>query len=162
MKKEVLWNISITSRAERKNLTNEEIDYIMTLFNDPEYRVEYNSIKESVRNTFPDSKVAIWQCDKGVEIDKLFEDNLQYDISEDEVNIVCDYSVYLGKNFDEGDVMTWATGLHHLVQILPRIAINNIKECYANNQEFNENPYKIYQTFLQDISHNQIMNVTKI
>lgn len=162
--KEVLWNISISSQSEDMGLTKEEINYLMTLFNDPEYRKDYIHIKEQVRNAHPDSKVAIWQCDKGVEIDKLFEDNLKFDISNDEVHIVCDYNVYFTQSFDEGDVSCWATGLHHLSQILPQIEMKNIIRSYENELEviYNRVKYNKYKDFLQALQKNQIINFTKI
>lgn len=162
MRNKVLWNISITSHSECMGLVKEEINYLMNIFNDSEYREEYNDIKARVKNTFPDDEVAVWQCDKGVEIDKLFEDNLKYDISDDEVTIVCDYNVYLGDSFDNDDVICWATGLHHLTQILPRIDMNNIKNSYVNKLELTDNLSNKYKPFLQEITNNQIINVTRI
>lgn len=162
MIKEVLWDINIESYSDDFGLSQDEINYILHIFNDTEYREEYNDLKTKVKNTFPDDKLANWQCDKGVEIDKLFEDNLKYKISDNKVFITCQYNVMLGESFDKGDVSIWATTLHHLSQILPRIEILKIKNSYSQQITYDKEPYHIYKKFLESLTNNQKVEINRL
>ncbi len=155
------WSYKVTSHTKTQGLTQEQIDGIMNCYKCEEYQ-EFRTEMREKNKQYDQYPVAKWQLEKSDDIEQTWHDKLKYEIRGDEVYAEVEFEITLPESFDKGDVVQWCEGFHRLRQIYPMMLQKEIIKLHKAGEEIPENFYKIGNSFLEDLSKSQTLEIKQL
>ena len=157
------WHVKMTSQAGTNGLSNNQIESSLHSNIDPDnvkFHKEFNAKMDSKY----DNPNARWQTDKRVELDKLFNDNLSYQIDDDIVNITVEYDVEFPNDWDRGDIIGWCEGFNKISKAYHYSHSERIVKRYKDDPTgiIRDENHSEIKDFLDEIASNQKFEITKI
>jgi hypothetical protein len=152
-----LWRVTVKSHAKLNGLTSDDVDKLLdinTYTEHLDFKEEHNKKMKEEYDKYP---LAKWQLAKGVEIENLFFDNLDFKIEGDKAYVDTKFEVFFTEQFDERDVIGWAEGFNRITKAFLMQGMKNIV-----NKTHDENKNKIEYQFLKDLLSNEEFVVRKI
>ena len=148
------WKVGVTSFANKKELTNEQVKNILDCYNSKEYQDWITEVdkKDKKYDIYPDAK---WQLEKSREIEKLWYENIKVDFNHGIVDFCVSLEIDFPESFDNRDVMGWIEGCDRLVKILLFVQSEKICDSHINLGDYEVD--KRENEFLEELSKNQKM-----
>lgn len=149
--KNINWNVDITSHADRKNLSNEQLSKIFNCFNSEGYQEFKNEMIESNKkyDIYPTAK---WQLDKADSIEKIWHSKITYSTTNNNVvNVNINIDIDFPKNFDKDDVIIWTEGIDRLNKVYLMVQMEDIVKSNSIDRDENR--------FLEELVNNQKFKV---
>lgn len=148
------WKISLSSKSNKHNLSDKQIEDVLHCYNDEDYQKFKSDFNKKMRDEYDQYPVTKWQNAKSEEIENKFLNNIKYNIIEDIVEVSIEFEMKFTENFCSDDVINWTHGLNRLRKIHPMIQQKKIikKEYIDDNEEH----------FLNELCDYENINVIKI
>ena len=108
-----LWKVTISSFANRNNLSDSQLDKIFTCYNRDKYQ-DFKKEMTEKNKEYDKYPVAKWQLEKANSIEKLWHNSIKYSIIEDVVSVSVSLDVEFPTEFDKDDVLMWVEGFTRL------------------------------------------------
>lgn len=148
------WKVSLSSKSNKHNLSDEQIDEVLHCNNNEVYKNLRTDFNKKMRDEYDRSPLGKWQNAKSEEIENKFFDNLKYIIIDDVVEISIEFEMKFSESFCADDVINWTQGLNRFRKIHPMIQQKKI----INKEEIDDNE----EHFLNELCDNENINITKI
>lgn len=147
------WKVSVTSSANKNNLSVAQLDRIFSCYNEDSYQEFRNEIREKNKkyDKYPTAK---WQLEKADSIEKMWHSNVKYTIDGDIIKADVVVEVDFPTEFDKDDVLNWVEGFNRLNQVYLMVQMKDIVAGLTVNTNENE--------FLEELTNNQKFDRTII
>ena len=113
MEKNNLWKVTITSFADKRNLSVDQLNKIFSCYKRDKYQNFRKEMTEK-NKAYDQYPVAKWQLEKTDSIEKLWHDSIKYTIVENVITVVVSLDVEFPVTFDKDDVINWVEGFNRL------------------------------------------------
>lgn len=154
IEKTIPWKIVVTSFADRKNLSDEQLSSIFNCFKHDEYQDFRNSMieKDKMYDIYPVGK---WQLEKSREIEELWHNNINYTTDNNNiVNVCINLTINYPISFEDYDIIEWTEGIRRLKLIYSMIQMKNIINSIPVDDEENR--------FIDELCDNGKIKIEKI